>query len=456
MTEASTASPTTPRIVARDAHGISRKDISPNALRVLYRLREGGFQGYLVGGAVRDLLIGGHPKDFDVATDATPDQVRALFRNCRLIGRRFRLAHVVYGREIIEVATFRANEDDGSGSREMGDEGRIHRDNVYGTIEDDAVRRDFTANALYYTVDDFSVRDYVGGFEDVQARVLRLIGDPEARYREDPVRMLRAVRLSAKLGFSIEPAAAEAIPRMASLLSGAAPARLFDECLKMFLAGHAESSFLGLEANGLLPALFPETAKALATNSSGALRATVLEALRNTDARIAQDKAVTPAFLFAALLWPAYCRELAVLQKQGVDASVAQQRAADRVTLHQAERIALPRRFSQPMQEIWLLQPRFTQRLRKRVFRLLAHPRFRAAFDFLELRAIGSPDLAEDVAFWREAQQASPEHLAETLAGKTNDARGDEGDPAAPRRRRRRRRPGTGTGAGAPVMEAQE
>jgi poly(A) polymerase len=460
MTDASTASPTTPRIVARDAHGISRKDISPNALRVLYRLREGGFQGYLVGGAVRDLLIGGHPKDFDVATDATPDQVRALFRNCRLIGRRFRLAHVVYGREIIEVATFRANEDDGSGSREMGDEGRIHRDNVYGTIEDDAVRRDFTANALYYTVDDFSVRDYVGGFEDVQARVLRLIGDPEARYREDPVRMLRAVRLSAKLGFSIEPAAAEAIPRMASLLSGAAPARLFDECLKMFLAGHAESSFLGLEANGLLPALFPETARALATNSSGALRATVLEALRNTDARIAQEKAVTPAFLFAALLWPAYCRELAVLQKQGVDASVAQQRAADRVTLHQAERIALPRRFSQPMQEIWLLQPRFTQRLRKRVFRLLAHPRFRAAFDFLELRAIGSPDLAEDVAFWREAQQASPEHLAETLAGKTNDARGDEGDPAAPRRRRRRRRPGTGAGAGAgagaPVMEAQE
>jgi poly(A) polymerase len=456
MTEASTASPTTPRIVARDAHGISRKDISPNALRVLYRLREGGFQGYLVGGAVRDLLIGGHPKDFDVATDATPDQVRALFRNCRLIGRRFRLAHVVYGREIIEVATFRANEDDGSGSREMGDEGRIHRDNVYGTIEDDAVRRDFTANALYYTVDDFSVRDYVGGFEDVQARVLRLIGDPEARYREDPVRMLRAVRLSAKLGFSIEPAAAAAIPRLAPLLSGAAPARLFDECLKMFLAGHAETSFLGLEANGLLPALFPETAKALATNSSGALRATVLEALRNTDARIAQDKAVTPAFLFAALLWPAYCRELAVLQKQGVDASVAQQRAADRVTLHQAERIALPRRFSQPMQEIWLLQPRFTQRLRKRVFRLLAHPRFRAAFDFLELRAIGSPDLAEDVAFWREAQQASPEHLAETLAGKTNDARGDESDPASPRRRRRRRRPGTGAGAGAPVMEAHE
>jgi poly(A) polymerase len=441
--------PALPRIVARDAHGISRKDISPNALRVLYRLREGGFSGYLVGGAVRDLLIGGHPKDFDVATDATPEQVRALFRNCRLIGRRFRLAHVVYGREIIEVATFRSNEDDGSGSREMGDEGRIHRDNVYGTIEDDAVRRDFTANALYYTVDDFSVRDYVGGFEDVQARVLKLIGDPESRYREDPVRMLRAVRLAAKLDFAIDPASAEPIPRLATLLSGAAPARLFDECLKLFLAGHAEKSFLGLERHGLLPALFPETDKALATNRSGALRATLLQALRSTDARVAAELPVTPAFLFAALLWPAYCRELAVLQKSGVDAASAQQRAADRVTLHQAERIALPRRFSLPMQEIWLLQPRFTQRVRKRVFRLLAHPRFRAAFDFLELRVHGNPEIAADVEFWREAQ-TDPAHAAELLeAERSHEAGAEEGAPA--RRRRRRRRSGPRVqAAGAP------
>ena len=442
MTESTIAGPAAPRIVARDGHGISRKDISPNALRVLYRLREGGFAGYLVGGAVRDLLIGGHPKDFDVATDATPEQVKALFRNCRLIGRRFRLAHVVYGREIIEVATFRSNEDDGSGSREMGDEGRIHRDNVYGTIEDDAVRRDFTANALYYAIEDFSVRDYVGGFEDVQARVLRLIGDPEARYREDPVRMLRAVRLAAKLDFSIEPASAEPIPRLATLLSGAAPARLFDECLKMFLAGHAEKSFLGLEANGLLPALFPETAKALATNRSGALRGTLLQALRNTDARVAADQPVTPAFLFAALLWPAYVRELAVLQKNGVDATIAQQRAADRVTLHQAERIALPRRFSLPMQDIWLLQPRFTQRQRKRALRLLSHPRFRAAFDFLELRAHDNPEIAEDVAFWREAQSTSPEHLAEAIEAARAHEDEAGGESARPRRRRRRRRPG--------------
>lgn len=427
------------RIIPRDAHGISRRDISPNALKVLYELRKAGYAGYLVGGAVRDLLIGGHPKDFDVATDATPEQVKALFRNCRLIGRRFRLAHVLFGREIIEVATFRANSDDGSGDREASDSGRLLRDNVYGTIEDDAIRRDFTANALYYTIEDFSVRDYVGGFEDVQARTLRLIGDPESRYREDPVRMLRAARLAAKLHFRVAADAAEPIPRLAHLIAGAPPARLFDECLKLFMAGHAEQSFIELERHGLLAALFPETAKALETNRSGALRAMLLLALRNTDRRIAEDKPVTPAFLFAALLWPAYCRELAKLQLSGVDASVAQQRAADRVTLHQAQRIALPRRFSLPMQEIWLLQSRFTQRLRKRVFRLLAHPRFRAAYDFLELRASAAPELAEDLAFWREAQGLPPEELAASLAGKTAP-RGEPEAEAAPRKRRRRRR----------------
>ena len=447
MTDTRPACPSPVRIIPRDQHNVSRKDISPNALRVLYRLRDAGFSAYLVGGAVRDLLVGGHPKDFDVATDATPEQVRQQFRNCRLIGRRFRLAHVVFGREIIEVATFRANVDDGSGDRETHEGGRLLRDNVYGTIEDDAVRRDFTANALYYAIEDFSVRDYVGGFEDVQARVLRLIGDPESRYREDPVRMLRAVRLSSKLDFSIDPAAAEPLPRLAPLLSGAAPARLFDECLKMFMAGHGERSFLALEQHGLLPALFGETAKALATNRSGALRGTLLGALRSTDARVQADRPVTPAFLFAALLWPAYCRELAVLQKSGVETLAAQQRAADRVTLHQAERIALPRRFSLPMQEIWLLQPRFQQRQRKRVFRLLAHPRFRAAFDFLELRAATTPELVEDLAFWREAQATSPELLAGSLESRHGPAAGrshdDADEPsaagAAPRRRRRRR-----------------
>ncbi|HLU13700.1 MAG TPA: polynucleotide adenylyltransferase PcnB [Arenimonas sp.] len=443
MTDTPTITPPQPLLVPRAEHGISRKDISPNALRVLYRLRDAGFQACLVGGAVRDLLIGGHPKDFDVATDATPEQVRALFRNCRLIGRRFRLAHVVFGREIIEVATFRAGSAADDEDRETDDGGRLLRDNVYGTIEEDAVRRDFTANALYYAIEDFSVRDYVGGFQDVRDRVLRLIGDPETRYREDPVRMLRAARLAAKLDFRIAAEAAAPIPRMAHLLAGAPPARLFDECLKMFMAGHAEKSFLLLEQLGLLPELFPESARAMASNRSGALRAMVLQALRNTDERIRADKPVTPAFLFAALLWPAYCRELAVLQKQGVDPLVAQQRAADRVTLHQAQRIALPRRYSLPMQEIWLLQPRFQQRQRKRVFRLLAHPRFRAAFDFLELRASVAPELADDLAFWREAQGQAPEELAERLS-----SREEEGSGGRPRRRRRRKPRGGGGSPG--------
>jgi poly(A) polymerase len=430
------------RAIPRDAHNISRKNISPNALRVLYRLRDGGYSAYLVGGAVRDLLVGGHPKDFDIATSATPEEVRQLFRNSRLIGRRFRIAHVVFGREIIEVATFRANVDDGSGDREQHEGGRLLRDNVFGTIEDDAVRRDFTANALYYAVEDFSVRDYTGGFEDVQNRVLRLIGDPEQRYREDPVRMLRAVRLAAKLAFRIDEGTAAPIPELAGLLRESAPARLFEECLKMFLSGHAVESFLGLERHGLLPALLPETAAALKSNRSGALRRMLLEGLRGTDVRVANDEPVSPAFLFALLLWPAYCRALMALQAQGMHAAEAQRRAADRVTVHQLATIALPRRFSLPMQEIWLLQSRFGQRPRKRVMRLLAHPRFRAAFDFLVLRQFASNEHDEEVAFWREAQTLPIDEL-----GEQGEAGVDPNDPAqdaatddAPRKRRRRRR----------------
>jgi poly(A) polymerase len=434
--------------IPRDAHPVSRKDISSSALRVLYRLREAGYGAYLVGGAVRDILVGGHPKDFDVATDATPEQVKALFRNCRLIGRRFRLAHVVFGREIIEVATFRSNADDGSGEREVHDGGRLLRDNVYGTIEEDAVRRDFTANALYYAIEDFSIRDFVGGYADVQARLMRLIGDPDARYREDPVRMLRAVRLAAKLDFTIEAATAEPLPRLAGLLSEAAPARLFEECLKLFLSGHAVASFEGLERHGLLAALFPETAAALRANRSGALRRMVLEGLRGTDARVARDEPVSPAFLFAVLLWPAYCRALIRLQGEGMHAVEAQRRAADRVTVHQLTTVALPRRFSVPMQEIWLLQPRFSLRQRKRVHRLLAHPRFRAAFDFLVLRLAASDEHADDVAFWRDVQA----HGAGDDAGHGDDggqrAGEDAGaedeapaqDDGAPRKRRRRSR----------------
>lgn len=431
--------------IPRDAHNISRKHISANALRVLYRLREAGFQAHMVGGAVRDLLIGVIPKDFDVATDATPEEVKALFRNCRLIGRRFRLAHVLFGREIIEVATFRAaGGSDENGDRQIDDDGRLLRDNIYGSIEEDALRRDFTANALYYAIEDFSVRDYCGGFADVQNRVLRLIGEPKARYREDPVRMLRAVRLAAKLGFSIEPETAQPIPQLAPLLAEAAPARLFEETLKLFLSGHARTSFEGLEAHGLLPVLLPETAAALAANRSGALRRMLMAGLAATDERVARDESVSPAFLFALLLWPAYAHALMKLQSRGMHLVEAQRRAADQVTLHQTRIIALPRRFSIPMQEIWLMQPRFAQR--KRVGRTLAHPRFRAAFDFLQLRRHASDEHSADIAFWRGEQSAAavqqwlPEPLE--LPDEPDEIAAEEAQHAAdaPKKPRYRRR----------------
>lgn len=239
------------QIIPRDQHQVSRKNISQAALKVLYRLHEAGFAAFLVGGAVRDLLLGVHPKDFDVATDATPEQVKHLFRNCRLIGRRFRLAHVIFGREIIEVATFRGNSDDAEGNRSQSAEGRILRDNVWGCIEEDAVRRDFRVNALYYDIADFSVRDYVQGMADLKGRVLSLIGDPETRYQEDPVRMLRAARLAAKLDFTIGSEAAAPLARLGSLLDTAPPARLFDESLKMFLSGYGLASLRRLREHNL-------------------------------------------------------------------------------------------------------------------------------------------------------------------------------------------------------------
>jgi poly(A) polymerase len=350
---------------------------------------------------------------------------------------------VVYGQEIIEVATFRAGGDDDNavGDRQIHEEGRLIRDNVYGSLEEDAFRRDFTANALYYTVEDFSVRDIVGGYADVQAKVLKLIGDPVTRYREDPVRMLRAVRLAAKLDFSIDTAASAPIPELASLLESASSARLFDETLKIFLAGSAEKSFLLLEQYGLIEVLFPDTAKALQTNRSGALRGMLIDALRQTDVRVNSEKSVAPGFLFACLLWPAYCRELAILQNTGAELSVAQQRAADRVTIRQIERIAIPRRFSLPMHEIWQLQTRFSQRTRKRVFRLLGHPRFRMAYDFLALRAQGIPELADELQFWTEAQTMAPEQLAQRVPSHAAAIPGGESAAQPPKRKRRRSKP---------------
>jgi poly(A) polymerase len=430
------------RVIPRDEHNVSRKNISSGALRVLYRLNEAGFRACLVGGAVRDLLLGGHPKDFDIATSATPEEVKKLFRNCRLIGRRFRLAHVVFGPEIVEVATFRGSADDGSGGRHVVD-GRIVRDNVYGTIEEDAVRRDFTVNALYYDIADFSVRDYVGGYEDLQRRELHLIGDPVQRYREDPVRMLRAVRLAAKLDFAIAPDARAPFDELGELLLHAPPARLFDETLKLFFAGSGLKSFRAIEESGLLADVFPLTARALAFRGGSSFRAMLESGLAGTDARIAEGKPVTPAFLFATLLWGAVRAQVEREIARGSPADAAWLRVSHHVIDEQAKHVAIPRRFGAVMEEIWILQPRFEQRTKKRVHRLVAHPRFRAAYDFLLLRAAESPETAALGAWWTQVQDMSADQLAEHLPPAESAAA--DADVAIeaekkPERRRRRRR----------------
>ncbi|HWK74697.1 MAG TPA: polynucleotide adenylyltransferase PcnB [Povalibacter sp.] len=436
-----------PLIVPRDGHPISRANISPSALKVLYRLKDAGFQAFLVGGAVRDLLLGLAPKDFDVATNAHPEQVKQLFRNCRLIGRRFHLAHVRFGYEIIEVATFRAahtpvdedNSVDEGGHRVLDARGRILRDNLYGSIEEDVWRRDFTANALYYNIEDFSIWDYVGGVADARARVMRLIGDPETRYREDPVRMLRAVRFAAKLRFEIDADTAAPIRKLAPMLDGVPPARLFDEINKLFLAGSASTTFELLEKYGLIEHLFPDLAVALAESPDGPAAKLLRLGLANSDERVKAEKSVTPTFLFAVLLWPAISR---AYQRSGPqEGSEIQQitHVCELVTARQQSRIAVPKRFTLPLREVVSLQPRFQLRSGRRALRLLDHPRFRAAYDFLLLRAAAG-EVEQELADWWTEVQTLP---AEERIARVEQRPGAAQQPAASssgRRRRRRRR----------------
>jgi poly(A) polymerase len=478
------STPFPPLIIPRSEHSISRSAISPNALKVLYRLRDAGYQAFLVGGAVRDLLLGITPKDFDVATNALPEEVRHLFRNCRLIGRRFRLAHVHFGQEIIEVATFRAaaapeREDaeevdpdaeseggsEGAGAPD-GDEreaapaqdsenrafdsehrafdrtGRILRDNIYGTIEEDVWRRDFAANGLYYSIEDFSIWDFVDGVSDVRAKRLTLIGDPETRYREDPVRMLRAVRFAAKLDFSIEPKTETPISKLAYLLDGVPPARLFDECLKLFLSGFGAKSFRLLKQYGLFEHLFPMSAAAFALPPYSYAEQMLERGLVNTDERIAADKPVTPTFLFAVLLWGAVLRELNERQAGPAPDLAQLMQACDAVLRAQQSRVAIPRRFAIPMRELLMLQPRFNRRSGAKSLSLLQHPRFRAAYDFLLLRAqvgVADPELAK---WWTDIQLLPHEERLTLVQSRPADPPAEGEGAAAPRRRRRRRRGG--------------
>lgn len=411
-----------PTTIPRSKHSISRANISPNALKVLYRLNGAGYQACLVGGGVRDLLLGLQPKDFDIGTAAHPEDVNRLFRNCRLIGRRFRLAHVHFDQEIIEVATFRAQhseDDQEENENALRDEnGLIISDNVYGSIEEDALRRDFTVNALYYDIENYSVLDYVGGMEDLQLGVLRLIGDPEQRYREDPVRMLRAVRFAAKLGFRLDPETEAPIHRLGHLLEDISSARLFDELLKLLLSGNAVATFELLRLYGLFAYLLPMTERYLRKSNNPLFRNLLKQAFINTDTRINEGRPVTPSFLFATLLWFPLQERMQRMQEQGASEQEALNSASEEVIQIQVKYTALPRRFWGPMREIWAFQSRLQQRSGKRPLRLVTHPRFRAAYDFLMLRAqAGESEVQELAEWWTQFQQLNEEEREQKTAG---------------------------------------
>lgn len=421
-----------PRVIPANQHSFPATDVSYGARRVLETLVEAGFEAYLVGGSIRDGLLGVHPKDFDIATSAHPEEIKQLFRSCRLIGRRFRLAHVRVGREILEVATFRGNHQHVDAEEEthkssVSDEGLILRDNVFGTVQEDAIRRDFTANALFYRHTDGAIIDYLGGFDDIQARRLRLIGDPDIRFREDPVRMLRAIRFAAKLDFEIEPATAAPIRNLGPLLEHVPAARLFEELQKLFLSGYAGAVWRKLCEYGLEAHLFPRVKEL-----SDAEQKMIAIAMGNTDTRLAQDKPVTPAFLLAVLLWAPLQREWQRLKDQEIHPLPAFQQAAQTVINEQNQQVSIPKRFQIPMREIWDLQIRLPRRQGKRADQVMEHPRFRAAYDFLLLREQAG-EMEAGLGDWWTRYQEADESVRRSMLSQL-DA------PAAPRKPRRGRR----------------
>jgi len=409
------------------------QQLCPHATEVVRRLQEEGYEAYIVGGSVRDLLLGKVPKDYDVATDAIPEEVKTVFPRCRIIGRRFRLAHVRLGGSLIEVATFRGpqtNDDDDHQHRN----GRILRDNVWGSLEEDAVRRDFTINALFLDPVSGDIQDFVGGYKDLAERKLRLIGDARTRYREDPVRLLRAARFVAKLGVELGEETAKSINEMAPLLNDIPPARLFEEVCKLFMTGHAARTLEALQRFRLTLALFP-VLKEKGGSGKAVISPLVEESMRNTDIRVAVDKPVTPAFLMAALLWQPVRERATALRSRGMHDSTALGQAADEILGKQVKRTAIPRRFSVVTRQIWTMQPRFNNTHGRRAKSLLGERRFRAAYDFLLLRAVEDESLKELCDHWTEAQ------VGVELNTGQYDRRDTDTSRRRPRRRPRRRRP---------------
>ena len=439
MTVGVDAKTLTPIVIPRAEHNVTRKEISDNALKVLYRLNGAGYQAYLVGGCVRDIMMGQHPKDFDVATNATPEQIKQQFKNCRLIGRRFRLAHIVFGREVIEVATFRGHHNSAKQNTQdplgnQTDEGQLTRDNVFGTIDEDAQRRDFTFNAMYYSVADFSVTDFANGRSAIKNRIVELIGDPATRYREDPVRMLRAVRFAAKLDMHISERTGSPIFNLAGLLSNIPAARLFEEYLKLFLSGKALKTFELMDHYDLFTPLFPQLGQVLQNHEDREYQF-IRQVLINTDNRINNQQRVTPAFLLAVFLWyPLEEQYQKLLNESGLQPHDAFNIAMSEVLSQQIQRIMIPKRFSTAMREIWQLQQRLPKRFGRRAQQLINHPRFRAAYDFLLLRGeIEGGDALEIAQWWTEYQDASSE-VRKKMA---NSSRHSNNRRRAPRRKRK-------------------
>jgi poly(A) polymerase len=417
--------------ISRDLHGIDRRNVSRHAIKVCEVLQHEGFEAYIVGGAVRDLIVGLEPKDFDVATNATPEQVRPLFRRARIIGRRFQLVHVVFGQEIIETSTFRAP---ASESQATDENGRILRDNEFGTHAQDAARRDFTINALYYDPTTEEVIDYHHGVDDLKHRVVRMIGDPRTRYREDPVRMLRAVRFAVKLNGKIDSASEEPLQSMAGLIENVPASRLFDEMLKLLTCGHAMDCLQRLRQDGLHHGMLPLLDVVLEQPGGAEF---IELSLDRTDRRVRAGKTVSPSFLFAALLWRQVEMRWKLLLQQGEAGIQALMQAADSVLDEQTEKLAIQKRFSADMREIWFMQPRFDRRLPKSIWRMIEQPRFRAAVDFLQLRAAAGDFDSVLAQWWMDLANGDDSTKASMIEELNKLPR--EGAPGAPRARRRRR-----------------
>ena len=429
-----------PSIYKGSRVGIDRRMVSSAAVRTVEGLQHAGFKAFVVGGGVRDLMLGLRPKDFDVATDATPEEVQRIFRRARLIGRRFRIVHVMFGPETIEVSTFRALAHE---NQETDAHGRVLRDNTFGEQHEDASRRDFTINALYYDPLSDTVLDYHHGVKDIQARCLRMIGQPEQRYREDPVRMLRVLRFQAKLGFKVDDKTLAPIRGLAALLENVPEARLFDEIVKMLCSGAALRALEGLTDFGLHRHCLPMLEMVLDPSNKGADREAALSfvrlALAKTDERIAQAKPISIGFLFASLLWPAIRFEWRRLESGGVKPVPALHEAIEEIVEVQNAGYSVQKRILSDARELWLMQPRFEKRGGGAAFRLLENPRFRAGFDFLLLR-VEAGELDSDLGQWWIAFESTDSH-DERLTLIADLAHSSSGGAGPRRRRRRSRRP---------------